>query len=190
MSRTVLPLYSSDISALAKSLREQLLAHESTPSHLELLNMLARASGQRNFQALRAQAVAQNAITNPEPAPEPEAVDYVRVKRLLRFFDAQGRLIRWPGKLSQRLPCLWVIWSRLPAKQVLSEKQVKERLGEMHLFGDHALLRRWLCDHGLVKRTTDGREYCRVEMQPPAEALALIRHLGQGPGPGASPERS
>ncbi len=179
MSRTTLPLHSSDISALARSLREQLLAREQPPSHLELLNMLARSSGFRNFQALRAQAVAQCALANPEPAPVPEPVDHVRVRRLLRFFDAQGRLIRWPGKLSQRLPCLWVVWSRLPANQTLNERQIKDRLQKDHLFGDHALLRRWLCDHGLVKRTPDGREYRRREAQPPPEALALIRHLGE-----------
>ena len=179
MSRTTLPLHSSDISALARSLREQLLAREQPPSHLELLNMLARSSGFRNFQALRAQAVAQSALANPEPASEPEPVDYVRVRRLLRFFDARGRLIRWPGKLSQRLPCLWVLWSRLPANQTLNEQQVKDRLQEAHLFGDHALLRRLLCDQGLVSRTPDGREYRRREAQPPPEALALIRHLGE-----------
>lgn len=181
MSRTTIALHSEDISALARSLREQLLTRESTPSHLELLNMLARAGGHRNFQALRAQALAQSALANPAPAPEPTPipVDYVRVRRLLRFFDAQGRLIRWPGKLSQRQSCLWVVWSKLPANQVLSERQVKELLGELHLFGDHALLRRWLCDEGLVRRTADGREYRRVETQPPPEALALLRHLGE-----------
>lgn len=179
MSRTALPLHSEDISALARSLREQLLVRDTTPSHLELLNMLARSSGFRNFQALRAQAMAQDALARPEPAPAPGPVDYVRLRRLLRFFDTQGRLIRWPGKQGQRLTCLWAIWSQLPANETLDERQVRERLGELHLFGDHALLRRWLCDQGLVRRTADGRQYRRVEAQPPAEALALIRQLGE-----------
>lgn len=141
--------------------------------------MLARGSGFRNFQALRAQAVAQDQLAHPEPQPEPTPVDFVRVRRLARFFDGQGRLIRWPGKHNQRLICLWVLWSGLPANQVLAERQVKERLQAMHLFDDNALLRRMLCDHGLVRRTPDCRQYRRVEQQPPAEALALIRHLGE-----------
>ncbi|MFH1059676.1 MAG: DUF2087 domain-containing protein [Pseudomonadota bacterium] len=179
MPRSTFPLYASDISALARSLREQLSSRAQPPSHLELLNMLARSNGFRNFQALRAQAVAQDQLAHPEPPPPSAAVDYVRVQRLARFFDADGRLIRWPGKLNQRLACLWVVWSRLPARQVLDERQVKERLQAMHRFDDHALLRRMLCDHGFLRRTPDCREYRRVELTPPPEGLALIRHLGQ-----------
>jgi hypothetical protein len=39
------------------------------------------------------------------------------------------------------------------------------------------LLRRELCDHDLLTRTADGRQYRRVERPPSPEALALIRHL-------------
>jgi hypothetical protein len=72
---------------------------------------------------------------------------------------------------------LWVIWSKLPARQVLTEKEINLLLNENHLFGDHALLRRWLCDYGMMSRTRDGSEYRRVEKHPPAEALELIRQL-------------
>lgn len=189
MPRTTLPLYASDISTLARSLREQLLARPQTPSHLELLNMLARGSGFRNFQALRAQAVAQEQLGHPEPPPAPaEPVDYVRVRRLARFFDPQGRLIRWPGKHNQRLACLWVLWSGLPAHQTLAERQVKDHLQQVHLFEDNALLRRMLCDHGFMRRTPDCREYRRVEQQPPADALALIRHLAERAQAGGQPD--
>lgn len=54
MSRTLIPLSVSDTSSFAKSLRTQLSEHESIPSHLELLNMLARAAGHGNSQNLRA----------------------------------------------------------------------------------------------------------------------------------------
>ena len=45
------------------------------------------------------------------------------------------------------------------------------------LAGFGALLRRLLCDHGLMTRTRDGRIYRRIEQKPPAEAVALIRAL-------------
>jgi len=48
---------------------------------------------------------------------------------------------------------------------------------ERHGGGDHAILRRSLCDGGLVSRTRDGRVYRRVERRPPPEAAALICHL-------------
>lgn len=173
MSKTAIPLQVDDISALARSLNHQISGSDHSPSHLELLNMLARSAGFRNFQHFRAQAAAHAALTTPG-APSVE-VDYVEVKRLARFFDAQGRLIQWPGKQSQRIPCLWVLWSRLPARQPLSEHQLNLLLKADHLFADPALLRRELYDNHLVSRTPDCREYRRIEKRPPDEALALIR---------------
>lgn len=178
MSRTAIPFSTNDISSLARSLRSQLTERDHTPSHVELLNMLARAGGHRNFQSLRASAAAQQLLCDPEPVPE--QVDFVLIRRLAGYFDAEGRLARWPGKPSLREPCLWVLWSKIAPKQAMTEGQLSQIIRAQHLFGDHALLRRELCDRGLVKRTPDGREYRRVERQPPAEALALIRHLGGG----------
>ncbi|WP_027367920.1 DUF2087 domain-containing protein [Desulfocurvibacter africanus] len=176
MSRTPLPLNAGDISAFARSLRSQLADCERTPSHVELLNMLARSAGCRNFQHLRAQLVARDQLDGPKPTPAP--VDYVQVRRLARLFDASGHLLRWPTKFSQRAPCLWVLWSRIPPRQTFTEKQINELLLANHLFGDHALLRRELYDNGLVTRSMDCREYRRIERQPPPGACALIRHLG------------
>jgi len=177
MSRDFLPFHSDDISALARSLKGQLAACEHQPSHVELLNMLARSNGYRNFQHFRAQLAARDLLDSQQPIPEPEPVDFVRIRRLLRVFDQDGRLIRWPSKRSQQELCLWVLWSKLPARQVFTEAEIKQHLNAGHLFGDHALLRRWLCDYGMMSRTRDGREYRRVERRPPPEALALIGHL-------------
>lgn len=177
MSRTSLPFVAADISAFARSLRNQLADCECTPSHVELLNMLARTVGYRNFQHFRAQAVAHEQLNMPQSIPVPAPIDYVRLRRLARLFDAEGRLSRWPTKFSHREPCLWVLWSRIPPRTCLTEKQMNELLLANHLFGDHALLRRALCDQGLVARSADCREYKRVERQPPPEARVLIRHL-------------
>lgn len=179
MSRTLLPFHSEDISALARSLKGQLAKCESQPGHLELLNMLVRANGYRNFQHYRAQLTARDRLESPPPAPKPDAVDLVRVRQLLRLFDPQGKLVHWPSMRSRQELCLWVIWSRLPARQVFSEKEINLLLNENHLFGDHALLRRWLCDYGMLTRTRDGREYRRVEKRPPAEAVELIGRVSR-----------
>lgn len=176
MSRISLPFHSEDISALARSLRGQLTNCEPRPSHLELLNMLARSSGYRNFQHYKAQITAQDQLEKHTPEPEPD--NSIKIKRLLKFFDPAGRLIRWPSKRSQQELCLWVIWSRLPARQVFTEKEMDQLLKDNHLFGDHTLIRRWLCDYGMMNRTRDGREYRRVEKRPPGEALELIRQIG------------
>lgn len=175
MSRTILPFAVEDMSALARALHRELSKSDETPGHVQLLNMLSRSAGYQNFQHFRAQFAAIDRLAAPIAVAEP--VDFVRLERLLRFFDQLGRLTRWPKKASQRLSCLWVLWSRLPAGTVMSEAVVNDRLNDNHLFGDHALLRRELVDLGLVTRTPDGREYRRVEQRPPVDAVALIRHL-------------
>jgi hypothetical protein len=137
--------------------------------------MLAQSAGFKNYQHLRAQAEALGRIESGEQ-PDP-AVDYLEVQRLARFFDARGRLAQWPGKQSQRVPCLWVLWSRITARQVLTEQQLNQLLKANHQFGDPALLRRELYDNRMVSRTPDCREYRRIERRPPAEAVALIHLL-------------
>jgi hypothetical protein len=162
---------------MARSLRAQLTTCDNLPGHVEILNMLARSTGYRNFQHFRSQFTAKVGLDRTRPVPAP--VDYVQVRRVIRYFDESGRLIHWPGKFSHREPCLWVLWSRLPARQRLTEPEVNQLLQSSHLFGDPALLRRSLHDYGLVTRTPDCREYRRVERQPSPEALALIRSLGE-----------
>jgi hypothetical protein len=101
----------------------------------------------------------------------------VQIQKLLRYFDAQGRLSSWPAKSSLQAICLWILWSKLPPRLTLTENELNQQIRANHLFGDHALLRRELCNHDLLTRTADGREYRRVERQPSPEALALIRQL-------------
>lgn len=183
MSRTPLPYSADDISALARSLRAQLAGRAEPPGHVEWLNMLAKAVGCRNFQHFRAQtaeqAMAQSAAQDhPDATIEaPPPADPVKILKVARCFDAAGALLRWPPKRSERDLCLWVLWSRIFAGRAMSEGEVNDVLRAAHRFGDHVLLRRELCDFGLLDRTRDGRVYRRVEQRPPVEALTLIRRL-------------
>ncbi|QRK07511.1 DUF2087 domain-containing protein [Archangium violaceum] len=175
MSRLSLPYAVADISALARSLRDQLGKLGHMPGHVELLNMLARSAGYANYQHLRAQLEAQSRLAAPR-APTP-APDHERIEKVARHFDDSGRLLRWPARANQQELCLWVLWSRIPSGKVFTEQQINELLKHWHLFGDHALLRRSLFDFRLVARTTDGRQYRRIEQKPPAELSPLIEHL-------------
>ena len=175
MSRSVFPFHANDISALARSLHNELAGCDHIPGHVELLNMLARAVGSRNFQHFRAQIIAEKRLLEPNEVPAP--LDYVELQRLARYFDANGRWIRWPSRFSDREPCLWVLWSKLPPRKSLSEQEINESLLANHRFEDPALLRREMKERNMVTRTLDGREYRRVERRPPHTALALIRLL-------------
>ena len=73
--------------------------------------------------------------------------------------------------------CLWVLWSRIPAGASFTEQEISGVLNHWHVFGDHALLRRALVDYGLMTRTVDGRQYRRIEQQPPAELKPLLERL-------------
>jgi hypothetical protein len=144
-----------------------------------MLNMLARTIGYRNFQAFRAQEESADAEA-PAPAPEPP-VDPVQIQKIARFFDSQGRLLSWPARADYRTACLWVLWSKLPPGSEITEDDLNRQIRAGHLFGDHALLRRELCDRKMLARTADGRRYHRVEQKPSAEGLALIRRLVAAP---------
>ncbi|BAK67202.1 hypothetical protein SLG_25270 [Sphingobium sp. SYK-6] len=183
MSRTILPFAAPDFSALARSLRQQLVGRTAAPGHLELMNMLARAAGSRNYQHYRAQALttpAPQAHAAPPATHDIEAADTppVRPERLekaLRCFDRDGRLTRWPARTVLQHLCLWPLWADFPPARTLDEKQVNDYLKSRNSFLDHAILRREMCNIGLLSRTRDGRAYRRLERRPPPEALMMIR---------------
>ena len=52
MPRELVPLHTDDLSAFTRVLADEL--GDDAPSHLSLMNMLARAAGFRNYQHLRA----------------------------------------------------------------------------------------------------------------------------------------
>lgn len=172
MPRTLIGYQVADISVAARSLREQLQKFDRLPSHVELLNMMARAAGYKNFQHLRAQSEA--GASAPAPAVVAK-VDVDAIEKAARYFDPDGRLKQWPSKDSQARLCLWVLWSRVPADARMTERQISELLKAQNTFGDHALLRRALASYGFVKRTPSGSSYRRIEQAPPPELGPLLR---------------
>lgn len=178
MSRTTHGYGVADISALAKSIKRDLDGRADRPGHVEILNMLARAAGFRNYQHLK--AVSQAEARLAEPAPAPVVVDLARVASVMRCFDAGGVLARWPSKRSLQELCLWRMWAALPARTDMDEAGVNRLIRARHSFGDYALIRRELVDMGLIWRTVDGRIYRRIERQPPPEAIELIRRTAVG----------
>jgi hypothetical protein len=178
MPRLHLAFEVPDISALAHSLHQGLAALDRPPGHVELLNLLARGAGYRNFQHLRADAQARGRLSAAAPEP-PAPADHARCEKALRLFDPQGRLARWPKKRNQQILCLWLLWSRLPSGETFPERRMNELLNAEHLFGDHALLRREMVEFGLFRRTPDGREYSRIEREPPPEMAKLAALLRQ-----------
>lgn len=171
MSRQTIPLATADVSAFARQLAGQ-LDRNATPGHVELLNMLARAAGFRNFQHLRAASTAKTRLDAPEPS-----FDQTLTLRALRHFDSHGVMQDWPARRALQILCLWALWAQLPHGKTLHERHLNELLKSVHAFGDAALLRRDMVGLGLLSRNPDGTAYQRHELPPPPEARDLIRRV-------------
>ncbi len=198
MPRESIALNADDISDFAKSLRQQLAEHLSQseeprepPGHLSLLNMLARAAGHRNLQALRAAAVSTAAVAasappsklTPHHAPPARGPRHPELSELadraLRQFDAQGRLMRWPSRHQVQRYAIWGLWLHFDNRRIYTEPEVNEVLNAHHGFGDHCTLRRELVNMKLLTRSDGGREYRKLAARPADDLLPLLRELRQ-----------
>ena len=158
MTKTAIPLFVDDLTVFTRALSKQI--GEESPSHLTLMNMVARAATKR----LKGQS-------------EPVSIDARSVERVLHQFDELGRLHQWPSKRAIQTLALWALWATLPANRVMSEIELNDLLTEEHHFGDTATLRRTMVSCSLLTRRNDGTEYRRIEQEPPAEAKAVIHAL-------------
>jgi hypothetical protein len=179
-SRELTPLYAADLSAVAKHLRTELAQRLDSgaglPGHVEMLNLLARAAGHRNVQALKAAStrLAETTALARWHGPKHPALT-VAADRVLRLFDTRGRLQRWPARRAEQVLALWCLWMPFDGKRRYSEREVNEILNMHHAFGDHCLLRRELVEAELLARTPGGHEYRKCTARPSEEAAALLR---------------
>ncbi len=176
------PLVAADLSAFAKALRTQLAERLDSgaglPGHVEMLNLLARAAGHRNVQALKAAAkstaTAAAPVSHRWHGPKHPSLS-TAADRTLRVFDAPGRLLRWPSKRPEQVLVLWCLWMAFDGKRRYSEREVNEVLNAHHAFGDHCLLRRELVEMKLLARTPGGEQYRKLAARPDEETAALLR---------------
>lgn len=182
VTRDLTPLHAADLSTFAKNLRTQLAARldggAGLPGHVEMLNLLARAAGHRNVQALQAAARKATAAAPSTPhrwhGPRDPLLTPA-ADRTLRLFDGGSRLTRWPSRRPEQVRALWCLWMAFDAKRRYSEREVNEVLNQHHTFGDHCLLRRELVELKLLTRTPGGAEYRKLPARPDDETAALLR---------------
>ena len=175
MPRELIPFATPDLSTFARALRRALAERDPAdpPSHVEMLQLIARAAGHRNFQSLRATPHAPAApLAAENRTPPPPLSEHAR--RALRLFDSRGRLVQWPSKFAVQRMAMWLLWTRFEARRVYTEKEVNEVLKAAHTFGDHATLRRELINHRLLERESDCSEYRRLPARPEPDERALL----------------
>jgi hypothetical protein len=182
MTRESVPFTAPDLSQFARALGRELhcryAERPEPPGHVELLNLLARASGHRNLQTLQA---AMRPAPPPRLTPGADAPQAAlpplsaHARKALTQFDAQGRLARWPYKFSVQRLAMWVLWTHFEARRVYTEREVNEVLKAWHTYGDHATLRRELINHKLLTRKSDCSEYRKLPARPDPEVRALLQ---------------
>ncbi len=187
MTRESVPFIAPDLSqfakALGRSLKERSTTQPEPPGHVELMNLLARAAGHRNLQALRAATL----LPLPAPAPDPDEPRAMpplsaNARKALTQFDAKGRLARWPHKFSVQKLAMWALWTHFDGRRVYTEREVNEVLKAWHTYGDHVTLRRELINHRLLTRKSDCSEYRKLPVRPDDEArwfLHAWRRMGE-----------
>ena len=79
-----------------------------------------------------------------------------------RLLDRQRRLKAMPPAAKAKQLALEYLVEKFEAGRQYSEREVNETLQAWHTFGDHARLRRELCDAGLLRRLDDGSRYWRA----------------------------
>ena len=184
MPRQALSLVVPDAAAFARALGTALKQRHPTrpepPGHVELLNLIARALGHRNLQALKAAPTTAAPDAQPLPVarsrPSPDIPPLSdNALKTLGQFDAEGRLVRWPVKFSVQRLAMWALWTRFEAKRPYTEKEVNAILKEANTFGDHVTLRRELVNHKLLTRKSDCSEYRKLPARPDEETRALLK---------------
>lgn len=183
--RERVPLHCEDLSQFAKTLRQQLGEHlqkseGAAPSHVQMLNMLARAAGHRSVQALRAQATLARAPVAPPVAAVAVAAPAtlsVHASKALTQFDEHGRLSRWPYKFVVQRLAMWGLWLRFDSNRTYTEREVNDILKAWTTYGDHVTPRRELVEMKLLGRKPDCSAYWKEPQRPNDEVRALLQAL-------------
>ena len=165
-----IPDLSAFARALGLSLQQRAATRPAPPGHVEMLNLIARALGHRNIQALRA-LPAPPTLASKDDAPTPLSAT---ARKALMQFDAQGRLVRWPIKYSVQTMVMWALWTRFEARRIYTEKEVNAILKDAQTYGDHVTLRRELINHRLMSRKSDCSEYRKLAARPDDETRAFV----------------
>lgn len=191
MTRLQVPLATPDVSALAKTLKsflhERHAAGKPPPGHVELLNLLARAAGLRNFATLKAASLAASAqgsaaaaaVLAGRAAAKGLAIDLAALsptaRKALMQFDEAHRLVRLPNKLSVQQMAMWALWTQFAARRSYTEKEVNAILNAHHVFGDPATLRRELVNMKLLGRLSDCSKYWKEARRPDEDVRGFLQ---------------
>lgn len=80
----------------------------------------------------------------------------------IKNFLDNDKVKLWPSKNVAKEMVRSYIAGYIQTGRKYTEKEINVLIDQYHTFGDPALIRRELCDHGLLKRDNYGREYWKA----------------------------
>lgn len=160
-----------DVSGFAKAIKKEIDQKSGNLSHVEILNIIARTSGHKNFQQLR-----QNSITPQENIDFNEDIEKAQknLNKLKRYLNENFQVKTLPSKLSQQELIIYYIWEFIDENKVFSEIELNKYLNRFHTFGDSALLRRYMFEYGLLSRSKDCLDYKKLKPEIPKPIIKII----------------
>jgi biotin operon repressor len=150
------------------------LSQSSVSRHLKQLNAVGyvcerRGNGANKRYSLSTlnldvtlRALEQLLVGDYRPADQPAADNSAHPQELKRLLDAQGRVVRWPSKLRERLLVLDYLAAQFEPGRSYSEREVNATLIAQIAFEDFVTLRRELYDYQLLNRERNGARYWRT----------------------------
>ncbi len=96
------------------------------------------------------------------PTEHPQRPPRPHRDSLAAYLDDAGRVTRWPTRTAPREVVLIHLAGHVEYGTEYTESDLNALLDEWHTFNDAAVLRRALCDAGLLARERDGSRYRRT----------------------------
>jgi len=154
----------------AVEIAEALAVHPSDAArHLEQLTtsgIVREADGVYELDEKAIGSLARGQFEGKRPEFEAKNEKQEDVRRVLRnFLNADGTLKQIPPMGNKMTILLNFIVEAFAFDTNYTEKEVNTILRRFHV--DTAALRRYLVDHGLMARESDGSRYWRVKKEPP-----------------------
>lgn len=161
-----------DISGFAKLLKKEIDTKNGNLSHVEILNIIARICGNKNFQQLRASTIPNSEV--PNMVLEDEEKANANLKKLKRYLNENFQVKTLPSKLSQQELIIYYIWAFIEKNKIFNEIELNKYLNKFHTFGDCALLRRYMFEYGLLSRSKDCSDYKKLFPKIPKSMFKIV----------------
>ena len=78
------------------------------------------------------------------------------------YLNEEGKIKQWPGQYQKRKALMEYLITKFDDR-IYTEQEVNDMIKQWYLLDDYVMIRRYLIEYHLLKRTNDGREYQKYD---------------------------